>query len=165
MEEVSILTTPSRFLSPNKQPDYGAHADAPPHYNEQVIPERPIVLSCTQGKALALDIDTGETLWNYNCPGGRYKIPTAIVEPPSAEEGRPEGLVYIGSGKWIYCLKARTGDVVWTSKICESIWGYGYMTMTTPWSSRLAAEAYTAFSQQPVAQARDKEREAERASS
>lgn len=113
---------------------------------------------------MAIDLDNGETLWTYNCPGGRYKIPTALVEPPSAEEGRPEGLVYIGSGKWIYCLKARTGDVVWTSKISERMWGYGYMTMATPWSSRLAAEAYTAFSQQPSAHSRDKEREIEQAS-
>ena len=161
MGEVAVITTPSKYLSPSKHPQVG-ETEVPPHYNEEVIPEEPIVLACSRGKAMGIDVNSGETLWTYDCPGGRYKIPTALVEPPSAEEGRPDGLVYIGAGKWIYCLKARTGEVVWKENICDRFWGYGYMTMATPWSSRLAAEAYTAFSQNPTAYARDVERQQER---
>lgn len=104
---------------------------------------------------MAFNIETGDTLWTYNCPGGRYKVPAILVEPPSLEDGRADQLVYVGSGKWVYCLKAATGEPRWSSKISNSKMGLDYMTLATPWSSRLAAEAYSAFSQNPIAQAND----------
>jgi hypothetical protein len=39
------------------------------------------------------------------------------------------------------------------------------MTLATPWSSRLAVEAYSAFSQTPVAQAHHRENEEAKRSS
>jgi outer membrane protein assembly factor BamB len=112
-----------------------------------------------------MDMETGEALWKYNCPGGWYNIPVAIVEPSSLEEGRPNQLVYVGAGKWVYCLKARTGDVIWSVKVSDSTFGLNYMTLATPWSSRLAAEAHTSFSSNPVAQVRSEARQRERSSS
>lgn len=160
---MSILVTPSKFLSPSKQPE----TEGPPGYNQQSgyayadAANRPILLACSYGKARGMDAETGQELWTYDCPKGRFRIPTAIVEPPSAEEGREKGLVYIGCGSWIYCLKSRTGEPVWSRKISTTRLGNNFMTMTTPWSSRLAAEAYTSFNQNPVAQVRAVERDAE----
>lgn len=110
---------------------------------------------------MGIDSNTGETLWVYKCPGGGFNLPVSIVEPPSLEDGRPHQLVYVGAGRWVYCLQANTGDVVWSIKISNSRFGYSYMTLATPWSSRLAAEAYSAFSQNPSAQARDLARQHE----
>lgn len=144
LEEVSITSTTSKFIVPKKEPTHGTDA-LPPHYNEHIFPDKPIVLACTIGNAMAMDIDNGETLWIYECAGESRKIPTALVEPLCTEEGRNESLVYIGCGKWVSCLKSRTGEVVWETKITDTIRGSGYMTMATPWSSRLTSEAYTAF--------------------
>lgn len=134
---------------------------SPPHY-EQVIEDKPIIISCSEGKAMAIDIDTGETIWTYNCPGGWYNIPVAIVEPSNWEAGRPNQLVFIGSGKWVYCLNARTGVVIWSAKVSTAKLGYDFMTLATPWSSRLVAESHSAFSQNPVAQHRAIQRSKER---
>lgn len=150
-------------MSPSKQPEYTQKIEDPPGYNQlSSVLDKPIILACSHGRARGLDSETGETLWTYDCPKGRFRIPTAIVEPPSAEEGRAKGLVYIGSGSCIYCLKSRTGEVVWTRKISTTRLGNNFMTMTTPWSSRLAAEAYTSFDQNPAAQVRAVERDAQR---
>ncbi|CEP16030.1 hypothetical protein [Parasitella parasitica] len=163
VEEVSIVTTPSRFLSPQKHPNDASQDELPPpDYHDAGAHEKPVVIASSRGKVMGIDIDTGETLWTYKCPGGGFNIPVAIVEPPSLENGRPHQLVYVGSGKWVYCLKTNTGDVVWSVKVSNSRFGYGYMTLATPWSSRLAAEAYSSFSQNPSAQTRDRIRQQER---
>ncbi|CEJ04299.1 hypothetical protein RMCBS344292_18264 [Rhizopus microsporus] len=156
--EVSVISTPSRFLSPRE----GFQSVDPPGYNEPSNLGRPIILAASKGKIMAIDSNSGEEMWRYNCPGGWYNIPVAIIEPPSLEHGRPEQLVYVGAGKWVYCLQAQTGEVVWSCKVSGAMFGLNYMTLATPWSSRLAAEAYSAFSQNPSAQARDWEREQER---
>ncbi|KAL7324763.1 hypothetical protein PS15p_209908 [Mucor circinelloides] len=164
-EEVSILTTPSRFLSPEKHPNditttashYGEN-DLPPNYHKERAQEKAVVIACSRGKAMGIDMKTGDTLWEYDCPSGGYSLPVAIVEPPSLEDGRPHQLVYIGCGKWVYCLKATTGDVVWSVKVSNSHWGYNYMTLATPWNPRLAAEAYSSFSPNPSGHTRDRVR-------
>lgn len=89
-------------------------------------------------------------LWRFKCPKGGYKIPTALVDP-STEYHRQHN-VYVGCGKMIYCLDAQGGDLKWSTKISNAKMGQGYMTLATPWSSRLAAEAHTAFNQFPSAQ-------------
>lgn len=149
------MTTPSRILKPKKNPEQQPvtnDMELPPHYDEAVVPERAIVLACSRGKAMGMDVETGETLWTYNCPGGRYNIPVVIVEPPSMEEGRPNQLAYIGAAKWVYCLVAQTGMVVWSAKVATGFFGADFMTLATPWSSRLAAESHSAFSQNPTPQ-------------
>ncbi|KAG1138341.1 hypothetical protein G6F37_010568 [Rhizopus arrhizus] len=160
-EEVSVISTPSRILTPKKEPV----TDSPPEYSESHSLGKPIIFGCSRGKVMAMDADSGNELWRYNCPGGWYNIPVAIVEPPSWEDHQPDQFVYIGAGKWVYCLQSQTGDVIWSTKVSSAIFGLNYMTLATPWSSRLAAEAYSAFSQNPSAQTRDREREDERRSS
>ncbi|KAI8975625.1 hypothetical protein BDF20DRAFT_914517 [Mycotypha africana] len=170
-DEVSVITTPSRFLEPKKHPinvteESATFEELPPDYHkvDDNIAEKPIVLGSSRGKIMAMDSETGKTLWTYNCPGGWYNLPVAIVEPPSLEDGRPDQLIYVGAGRRVYCLKAKTGEVIWDVKVSGSIFGLNYMTLATPWCSRLAAEAHSAFSQNPSAQARDWEREQERRS-
>lgn len=63
-------------------------------------------------------------------------------------------VVYIGAVQWVYCLRVSTGEVVWSSRVSDSKVGLNYMTLAAPWSSRLAAESYFAFSQNSVAQIR-----------
>jgi outer membrane protein assembly factor BamB len=153
------LSTPSKFLPPIKHPN---EIDAPPSYdNDEEISNKPIIFACSRGKVMGIDSLSSDTLWTYNCPGGRFRIPTALIEPPSAENSLEEGLIYVGAGKHLYCLKSRTGEVIWKRQLANFIFGQGFMTMATHWSSRLAAEAYTAFSQNPVAQVRDLERDSE----
>jgi hypothetical protein len=50
-------------------------------------------------------------------------------------------------------------------KVSETFFGLNYMILATPWSSRLAAELHTAFSQNPIAQVRAQARERERTTS
>ncbi|CAO3615377.1 unnamed protein product [Cunninghamella echinulata] len=162
-DEVSVLATPSRYLLPKIQPqvnhydDEAGAAGAPPSYEEQQI-EKQIVFGCSRGKVLALDSETGETAWKYDCPGGGYNIPTLLVEPSSHDTEHPFQVVYIGCGRWVYCLRALTGEVVWNAKVSNSMFGLGFMCLATPWSSRLTAEAHTSFSSTPLAQAREMER-------
>ncbi|KAI8143188.1 quinon protein alcohol dehydrogenase-like superfamily [Fennellomyces sp. T-0311] len=143
LEEVGVICTPSRVLRRTDR-------DAPPGYFESqgALNEKPVVLSCTYGKCLAIDLDTGEELWRFESPNGMHKIPSALVDPDS-------GKAYVGSGRRLYCLNAKTGHVNWTSKVSKAKTGLDYMTLATPWSSRLVAEAYTGFSQFPMAQIRN----------
>lgn len=159
-QEVSVISTPSRILTPKKEPV----SDAPPNYSESLGLGAPIIFGCSRGKVMAINPESGEELWRYNCPGGWYNIPVAIVDPPSLQDEEYTQCVYVGSGKWVYCLQSQTGQVVWSTKVSTSVFGLCYMTLATPWNSRLAAEAYTAFSQNPSAQARDRERQEQHSS-
>ncbi|ORY97893.1 quinon protein alcohol dehydrogenase-like superfamily [Syncephalastrum racemosum] len=157
-DEVGVISTSSRILSPRRHDMANeAEEDAPPDYDEGSNDRsKPIILGCTRGKCVAIDASSGEQLWKYNCPKGGYNMPVALVEPSSAANRQR---VFVGCGKWVYCIQATTGEVVWSTKISNSMMGLGYMTLATPWSSRLAAEAHTAFSQFPTAQAHDVERQ------
>ncbi|RCI05685.1 hypothetical protein CU098_013285 [Rhizopus stolonifer] len=159
-EEVSVITTPSRFLRPLEITN-NPNALPPSYGEEREALGEPIVFGCSRGKVMAMNSRTGEKLWEYNCPGGWYNVPVALVEPPSLEAGRPYQLIYVGSGKWVYCLRATTGQVMWSVKVTNAIFTLNYIALATPWSSRLAAESHTAFSQNPIAQARDNERKNE----
>lgn len=128
-----------------------------PRY-ETVTQDQQIIIACSKGGALAIDFNTGDTLWQYDCPGGGYNIPVAIIEPPNPKLGRPTQLAYVGSGRCVYCLNARTGYLVWSVSLSWNVLGSGYMTLASPWSSKLAAETNTAFSQNPSAQAANKKR-------
>ncbi|KAF7730811.1 hypothetical protein EC973_001329 [Apophysomyces ossiformis] len=161
-EEVSLICPPSRVLAPQLRTPT-VHDEELPSYEEDQQ-EKPVVLGSSRGKVIAIDADTGEEVWKYNCPGGGYNLPTMLVEPPSAENGLPYQVVYVGCGRWIYCLRSLTGELIWSRRISNAKFGLGYMTMATPWSSRLAAEAHTAFAQQPIAQQRNEAREREKRS-
>lgn len=109
-----------------------------------------------------MDSLTGKRLWSTFMLGGGIRIPTTLIDPPSVEEGRARGLLYAGGGRVLYCLDVKSGYLLWKKEISNCSFGYGFMTMATPWSSRLAAETYTAFSQNPVAQVRDHQRDIEK---
>lgn len=158
-EEVGVICTPSRALPPRRP------ANELPGYTRKQAQDKPVVIACTRGKCLAVDAQTGHELWKFPCPKGGFRLPTALVEPASAEQGREEPLVYVGCGKWVYCLHARSGVLEWSVKISNATFGMGYMTLATPWSSRLSAEAHTAFSSFPAAQANDAERRRRQSSS
>lgn len=153
---MSLVCTPSRTLQTSAySQNYQKSQHLPPHYDEATTEDKQIVITCTQGEVMTMDAETGETLWKYDCPKGQSHIPTAIVEPSNWEAGRPSQLVYIGAGKMIYCLNSSTGNVIWTEKISNSLIGFNYMTLATSWSSRMAAETHSAFTQCPVAQTRE----------
>ncbi|KAI7898102.1 uncharacterized protein BX663DRAFT_565027 [Cokeromyces recurvatus] len=161
IDEVSIISTPN-LLSPNLLPPYQKEEteESYPDY-DMLTNIKPIVFGCARGKVMAIDSETGETLWTYNCVGGWYNIPVIIVEPPLRNQ---DFLVYVGSGKNVYCLKASTGEVIWNVRVSNSNFGLNYMTLATPWSSKLAAETHSAFSQNPSAQKRDHQRDKEKSS-
>lgn len=138
-EEVSIITTPPM---------------APPE-GESWRQDIQLVIACSRGKVMAIDIETGNTTWTYSCPGVWFNIPVVIIEPaPGCDKENPTFVVYVGAGQWIFSLEALTGTVINSSRISDSKPELNYMTLATPWSSRLAAESHTAFSQNPVAQVR-----------
>ncbi|KAI9244330.1 quinon protein alcohol dehydrogenase-like superfamily [Helicostylum pulchrum] len=162
--EVSVATTPSKILYPSTVvPTVESSEILPPHY-DQVTEDKQIIISCSEGKAMAIDLESGETRWTYNCPGGWYNIPVTIIEPSNWEAGRPHQLVYVGSGKWVYCLNASSGHVIWSVQVSNATFSSDYMTLATPWSSRLAAESHSAFSQNPSGQAMSMQRARERSS-
>lgn len=143
--EVSVVTTPKKTLPPHLISSSG-DSELPPAY-DQVREDKQIIISLTEGKAMAIDLDTGETMWTYECPGGWYNIPVALVEPSNWDAGRPYQLAYIGTGRWIYCLNAKTGDVIWSSQTSTAFSGTDYCTMATTWNTRLAAESQFVFTQ------------------
>ncbi|KAF7732359.1 hypothetical protein EC973_005255 [Apophysomyces ossiformis] len=155
-EAGAVICTPSRFLSPKVDMHDSDHAHQPPSYD--TTEERSLTISSTHGKVMAIDATTGETLWKYDCPGGGYRMPVTLVEPPSAENGLPYRAVYVGCGQWVYCLKALTGDLIWSQRISNYKIGMGYIVLATLWSSRMAAETHISFSQFPIAQLRNEER-------
>lgn len=155
IETAAVICTPSRVLTPKTPAITYPDRDAPPEYI--TTQERSVVISSSRGKVTAIDEENGETLWKYDCPGGGYNVPVAVVEPPSAENGLPHQVVYVGCGQWVYCLRALTGTLIWSHKITAAKISMGYIVIATPWSSRVAAETHTAFAHIPVAQQRSEE--------
>ncbi|KAG0162768.1 hypothetical protein DFQ28_000882 [Apophysomyces sp. BC1034] len=154
-EATSVICTPSRFLAPKVDPPTEDAERDPPAYD--TVEEQSVTISCSRGKVMAIDNTTGDTIWKYECPGGGYRLPIALVEPPSAEHGLPYRVVYVGCGQWIYCLRALTGALLWSQKIFQHKLNLGYIAIATPWSSRVVAETHTAFTQFPLAQQRNEE--------
>ncbi|KAI8343688.1 hypothetical protein BC941DRAFT_459003 [Chlamydoabsidia padenii] len=147
-------STPSRFLLPKayESNDPGA----PPSYETTTaVTEKQVFIGCSSGKVIAMDPETGEKVWKYNCPQSGYSIPAVLIEPPSQNSEWSFQVVYIGCGKMVYCLCAESGQVLWVVKISNSKSGLDYMSLATPWSSRLSAEANTNFSNTPHAQKRE----------
>ena len=95
-------------------------------------------------------------LWRFDCPKGGYRLPVALVDPEGGST-----TVYVGVGTRLYCLDAITGELKWEVKITNAKMTLGYMTLATPWSSRLSAEAHTAFAQFPVVQQEQLRRQAQ----
>ncbi|CAO3617836.1 unnamed protein product [Cunninghamella blakesleeana] len=159
-DEVSILSTPSRHLAPKTQNQIDTlneNGEAPPSYEEDAL-DKQMIFGCSRGKLIAIDPETGDEAWRYDCPSGGYNLPAVLVEPPSQDSEWPFQVVYVGCGRWVYCLKALTGDVLWTQKVSNATFGLDFMCLATPWSSRLLAETHTNFSSTPHAQAREIER-------
>ncbi|KAI9268312.1 hypothetical protein BDA99DRAFT_505484 [Phascolomyces articulosus] len=157
-DEVGVIATTSRVLPPRAQNEIRTDNDLPPAYEESSSSNQSkpssVVISCTSGKCMAIDMATGAQIWLFPCPKGGYYIPVAILEPVSGNMS--EQKVYVACGKWIYCLQARTGILEWSKPVSNMVQFLGGpVTLATAWSSRLSAESHTAFSQFPVAQAED----------
>ncbi|KAI7852587.1 hypothetical protein BDC45DRAFT_570856 [Circinella umbellata] len=151
-EEVGAIVTPSHVLKPQRSTTEPSNEnyDAPPGYdaqNQSKLTQKPVVVLCTSGHCMGVDVETGKELWRFNCPKGGFRLPVALVDPEGGS-----ATVYVGVGTQLYCLDAITGDLKWQVKVTNSKLSLGYMTLATPWSSRLSAEAHTAFSQFPIAQ-------------
>ncbi|ORX43192.1 hypothetical protein DM01DRAFT_1329790 [Hesseltinella vesiculosa] len=158
IEETGVVCTMSGPLRPPPTPMADSSED-PPSYDGATAVEKPLTIGSTRGEIVAVDPETGDEMWRYNCPGGGYQITTVVVEPPRHGPNRwPFQVVYVGCNRWVYCLRASTGDLLWSNKICENMIGLGMMCMATPWSSRVSAELYTDFSSIPHSQDHELER-------
>ncbi|KAI8333550.1 quinon protein alcohol dehydrogenase-like superfamily [Chlamydoabsidia padenii] len=153
-DEVGVIASPSRYLAPQDT----ITPAAPPSYDDvSHTNEKQMIYGCSSGKVLAIDPATGEEAWRFNCPKGGFNIPSVLVEPPS-QEVWPFQVIYVGCGRWVYCLASVSGELQWAERITNSKFGLGFMCLATPWSSRLAAESHTSFSATPHAQHREMER-------
>ncbi|MEK6250059.1 MAG: PQQ-binding-like beta-propeller repeat protein, partial [Planctomycetales bacterium] len=80
------------------------------------------------GKARAVDAESGETRWQFSTPG-------AIKYPPTIWEGR----AYFGSGDGhVYCVEAATGELLWrfrAAPVERHIMVYGLLGSTWPVST------------------------------
>ncbi|KAI9496570.1 hypothetical protein BDB00DRAFT_807875 [Zychaea mexicana] len=154
--EVGVIATTSRILPPRAQNALRTDDTLPPSYEEsssrhqQQQQSSPAVISCTAGKCVSIDMATGHQLWEFPCPKGGWYIPVALIEPVSAESHSSEQKVYVACGKWIYCLQARSGILEWSRPVSNMAQFFGSpVTLATAWSSRLAAETHSAYSQFP----------------
>ncbi|KAI8086708.1 uncharacterized protein BX664DRAFT_265808 [Halteromyces radiatus] len=154
-EEVGVIATPSRFLSPSQQAQLDNSIEPPSYDQQEEVEEKQMIYGCSRGKVLAVDPLTGEEQWRFNCPNGGFNIPAILVEPTSQDATWPCQVIYIGCGRWVYCLKSITGEPLWSLRITNSKLGLGFMSLATPWSSRLLAEAHTSFSATPHPQVRE----------
>ncbi|KAI9311969.1 hypothetical protein BX666DRAFT_1991398 [Dichotomocladium elegans] len=179
--EVGTVVTPSRPLRPVCS---DATEQGPPAYSQK-IPQAdddsnshsPVIVACTEGKCIGLDLHTGEgnvhplsifkkkreremlirkscicitELWLFECLNGDLLLPIALISPASEYYKAPD--VYVVCGSMLYCLEARTGKLQWYTQFSNTKMGNGHTTMATLWSSRTAAETATPFAMFPVAQ-------------
>ncbi|KAI8990989.1 hypothetical protein BDF20DRAFT_903893 [Mycotypha africana] len=94
--------------------------------------ETHLVFTGSRGIVLAMNSETGNIVWSYNCPGGYYKTPVIVVEPSNhLSKLHPYQVLYIGAGNWVYCLKARTGGVLWSVKVSSIKSGANYMALAS----------------------------------
>ncbi|KAI8061596.1 quinon protein alcohol dehydrogenase-like superfamily [Gongronella butleri] len=159
VSEVGIISTFGQESEAAPWND-GDADDLPPSYEgASVSSEKQVVLGTTRGKVLAVDPETGESKWRFDCPGGGFSIPSLLVEPRSKGASKwPFNVVYVGCGRWLYCLQAANGNVLWTSRITNGTIGHSFVCLATPWTSRLRAEVYTDFSSIPHGDIREAER-------
>lgn len=97
-----------------------------------------VFYSGTDGIVRALDVVTGETQWT-NYTGGAVSI------APTVWHDR----VFVGSADgWVYCFKARTGDLVWrfrAAPVERKIPVYGTLQSTWPAASGVLVEDGVAY--------------------
>ncbi|KAI9496582.1 quinon protein alcohol dehydrogenase-like superfamily [Zychaea mexicana] len=150
------------FINPeynNNYPGYNNQGHCDPGYNNggyrppPGYPQRSVAVVGSGGNIMGIDVRSGEELWRFDCPKGGYKIPSILVDPQGT-------IVYVGCGTRLYCLEAMTGQLQWQVRVSKSHSGLDYMTMATPWSSRLTAEVHTSFNTSPSAQIMSTERTA-----
>ncbi|ORX52315.1 Quino protein alcohol dehydrogenase-like protein [Hesseltinella vesiculosa] len=121
----------------------GVHNELPPSYVGQAQ-DPSLIFACSRGKVLALQTNTGQTAWRFNCPGGGYHMPAVLTEPRYHGTMQwPHDVVYVGCGQVVYCLQAHNGGVLWSSAISNAISGHGYMCMATLFASQVRSHCYT----------------------
>ncbi|KAI7885062.1 hypothetical protein K492DRAFT_191356 [Lichtheimia hyalospora FSU 10163] len=132
------LTSSETGSRNNSYDDTSMQDEQPPGYDEAT--QSSIVVACTNGKCLGINLHTGSTVWRFDCPGGGEEFPNALMDPLT-------GRVYVGCGKYVYCLQAKTGVIIWSRKISKSIIPGGYMVLAT---ANHNAQANSSFNQFPV---------------
>ncbi|KAI8061602.1 hypothetical protein BC940DRAFT_279635 [Gongronella butleri] len=151
--EVGVVSTGIQSMQPTAT---DLVPNAPPTYNQSTGNERQILFGFTQGKVMALDPETGATLWQFDCPSGGYKMPTVLVEPYEYGSAQwPFQVVFVGSGRMVYCLRASTGKLLWSTIVSNSYAEKGYMSLSTPYASRFSAFSHVNLSAMPHAQTFD----------
>lgn len=65
-----------------------------------------VVFQEMAGRVYALDIQTGKEIWRYDCGDVGFRW---LYSAPIARDGD----VFVGSAKWLACLKGKTGEEVW----------------------------------------------------
>ncbi|KAI8145064.1 hypothetical protein BJV82DRAFT_604756 [Fennellomyces sp. T-0311] len=115
-----------------------------------------VVCATSWGRCYGFDFATGDQLWCFPCPKGRLGFPTILFDG-NGNVGELDWRIYVACNTMLYCLVARTGELLWSEKVSQSRWSFSsYITLATGWSSRLASEVYSGgFSQQPLVQIAD----------
>ncbi|KAI8988856.1 quinon protein alcohol dehydrogenase-like superfamily [Pilobolus umbonatus] len=108
-----------------------------------------IIFAASRGNVIAIDCDNGQQIWGFNCPGSRLGLPNLIVEKAYPGSPHSEGVLYIASDGWLYCLTTDTGRLVWSKKVSAGGMGKTLMALATPMSSAIAARTNTSFNQNP----------------
>ncbi|KAG2224006.1 hypothetical protein INT45_009592 [Circinella minor] len=156
-EEVGVICSPSYVIQPQQRQltENNNNVQTPPKYYEKdkLLNKKQVVVLCSAGKCLGMNVETGEELWQFECPKGGYSIPAILVDPE-----RGSTVVYVGCGTQLYCLNTINGQLLWQIEVTKATMNRNYMTLATPWSSRLAAEAHSSFNQFPLAQQQSENR-------
>ncbi|KAI7849359.1 hypothetical protein BDC45DRAFT_521041 [Circinella umbellata] len=132
---------------------------------EQNKDPKRVVCATSWGRCYGFDMNTGDQLWRFDCPKGRFGFPTILFDRRSHDKNNKSSSwnLFIACNTMLYCLDPKTGKLQWSEKLSKSRWSIsGYVTLATGWSSRLAAESYGGgFSQQPLVQIADLEQNLE----
>jgi len=91
------------------------------------------VFAGTYGHVLALDQETGQTVWKVSLPRTGYHIVSIIVE---------NGQLLCGSGGRVYALAPETGEILWSNGMPGM--RHGHVFLATAQSSGAAAMALAA---------------------
>ncbi len=91
------------------------------------------VFAGTNGHVLALDQETGDTVWEVSLPSTGYGVVSIIVE---------NGQLLCGAGGWVYALDPDTGQIIWSNGMPGM--GHRHVLLATAQSSGAAAAALSA---------------------
>ena len=74
----------------------------------------------THGHVLAIDKQSGRSVWELSLPGTGYTIVSILYE---------DGVLYAGSKGLLFAIDPSSGNILWQNGLDGM--GYGHITMTT----------------------------------